>query len=380
MCLNPGCWKRSSCKWVSQWVTTSILSVYAARFCCISMYTLYPGREAGCSDSGSYSTLWVFLEGATASSLFLRPWRIIAWHSHVLPIQVFHPLKALDVFIFLSLVAFSLQTVLTAGSSWSTQDCTSSKCFWGGGSTPYGFFLLVGMAPICSYLQVSWKHSFVCLFFPLPFVWIKPGHDLHTVLTARLVTCGWLEENCLCVWRGSRMSNRWPFIWVIPQTSKSEKVLLNIFPNDKNNGNGCIWGQIWEGRQQPHEGNAFPLGETGPRREDMGPNWVESSSAGRELGTWQASWTRASNGLCQKGAQQAGLWVRPTANRPGMGSVPSVLLSWGCVWAALSILGLPDTRKTWNKSSGCYKSVWGLRISHTGGRWRSWVCLALGRC
>lgn len=203
MCLNPGCWKRSSCKWVSQWVTTSILSVYAARFCCISTYTLYPGREAGCSDSGSYSTLWVFLEGATAPSLFLRPWRIIAWHSHVLPIQVFHPLKALDVFIFLSLVAFSLQTVLTAGSSWSTQDCTSSKCFWGGGSTPYGFFLLVGMAPICSYLQVSWKHSFVCLFFPLPFVWIKPGHDLHTVLTARLVTCGWLEENCLFVLEGA---------------------------------------------------------------------------------------------------------------------------------------------------------------------------------
>lgn len=222
--------------------------------------------------------------------------------------------------------------------------------------------LCLPFLPLAFCLDKTWPWSPYCPYSQTGDVWLTGG------------------KLSFCAWRGSRMSNRWPFIWVIPQTSKSEKVLLNVFPNEKNNGNGCIWGQIWEGRQQPHEGNAFPLGETGPRREDMGPNWVESSPAGRELGTWQANWTRASNGLCQKGAQQAGLWVRPTASRPGMGSIPSVLLSWGCVWAALSILGLPDTRKTWNKSSGCYKSVWGLRISHTGGCWRSWVCLALGRC
>lgn len=43
-----------------------------------------------------------------------------------------------------------------------------------------------------------------------------------------------------------------------------------------------------------------------------------------------------------------------------MGSVPSVLLSRGCVWTALSILWLPNTRKTWNKSSGCHKNSLGL--------------------
>lgn len=44
--------------------------------------------------------------------------------------------------------------------------------------------------------------ALLCLFFLLRFVWIKSGHNLHTVLTARLVTCGCLEENCLCAWRG----------------------------------------------------------------------------------------------------------------------------------------------------------------------------------
>lgn len=360
MCLNPGCWKRSSCEWVSCWVTTSILSVYAASFCCISVYTPYPGRQAGCSDSGSYSTLWVFLGGATGPSVFRGPGEfLLGIHIVFSPFKFFTLLELLMYFFSSAWWHFPSKQSSQLEAAKAQKSALAAN-FWGGVSTPYGFFLLIGMTPICSYIQVSRKHSFVCFFFLLPFLWIKPGRDLHTVLTARLVTCGWLEKNYLCAWRGNRMSNRWPFTWVIPQRSKSE-VLLNVFPDDKNNGNRCLWGQIWKGRQQ-HEANAVscPWGEIGPTDEYLGPNWVESSSAERELGAWQASWTQASNGLCQKGPQQAGLWVRPTASRPGMGSVPSVLLSRGCVWTALSILWLPNTRKTWNKSSGCHKNSLGL--------------------
>lgn len=204
MCLNPGCWKRSSCEWVSCWVTTSILSVYAASFCCISVYTPYPGRQAGCSDSGSYSTLWDFLGGATGPSVFWGPGEfLLGIHIFFSPFKFFTLLELLMYFFSSAWWHFPSKQSSQLEAAKAQKSALAAN-FWGGGSTPYGFFLLIGMAPICSYIQVSRKHSFVCFFFLLPFLWIKPGRDLHTVLTARLVTCGWTGEKLPLCLKGQR--------------------------------------------------------------------------------------------------------------------------------------------------------------------------------
>lgn len=108
-------------------------------FCLRCQFLLYLRVHAVPRKTSWVLRLWLLLYplgfswGCYWPICFLRPWRVLAWYSHLLlPIQVFHSLRALDVFLFLSLVAFSLQTILTAGSSKSTKECTSCKLLgWG---------------------------------------------------------------------------------------------------------------------------------------------------------------------------------------------------------------------------------------------------------
>lgn len=150
--------------WVSPWVMISVLSVHVTHFCCLTISVLYLRRNQIYPILASTLRIGLFLE-LLLSHLFPQGLRgfLHGPHMCLFPIHVFHPLRALSVFVFLKSVIF-FSPVLAVWNcekhkrqSWHQRflwwgERSATGCVFSGEQLPDTFLIS------CSHLWAFWNH------------------------------------------------------------------------------------------------------------------------------------------------------------------------------------------------------------------------------